>query len=403
MARLARVAAGATPQPAQPALPAAAADPVASTSSSSALPSPSVLVIGSAAIDLTSSVSGPLVPGTTTPGTVFVSPGGVGRNIAEAAQALLPAGEVMLLSAVGTDVSGTDTDAFGDLLKLELGKGGLRTDGLVPLPGATSVCNLLLEKDGDLVGGVADMDIVEGLTVETVTRRLRDTAPKLVVFDCNLRPEVIEAIVATAAELNIPTLCDPTSTPKISRLLPALRAHPRALTHLSPNQLELDHLYAAISESDDNGWEFVNSIGLGPDWRAGLEAFSSRKHRDWIRNHGVATKMVACLPFVGGFWLKAGAAGLVHLRFEASRPREGWPESLAHKVPSGPLEGQWLVLSHYPAPVITPEEIVSTTGAGDTLVGGLVAGLVSGGPEIDWVSSAVERVGRSLRSRRAVA
>ncbi|TXT11056.1 hypothetical protein VHUM_01807 [Vanrija humicola] len=389
VARLARAAAGA-PQPAQPALPA-----------SSAGAQPPVLVIGSAAIDLTSSVAGPLVPGTTTPGTVFVSPGGVGRNIAEAAQALLPAGEVMLLSAVGA--SGSGTDAFGDLLKLELAKGGLRTDGLVALPGATSVCNLLLEKDGDLVGGVADMNIVEGITGEVATQALRDAAPKLVVFDCNLRSDVIEAIVGTAAQLGVPALCDPTSTPKIARLLPALRAHPRALTHLSPNQLELDHLYAALSESDDNGWEFVSALGLGAEWRASLEAFCARKNRDWIRNHGVATKMVACLPFVGGFWVKAGAAGLVHLRFEASRPRDGWPDSLAHKVPSGPLEGQWLVLSHYPAPVITPEEIVSTTGAGDTLVGGLVAGLVSGGPEADWVSAAVERVGRSLRSRRAVA
>ncbi|KAL1410225.1 hypothetical protein Q8F55_004230 [Vanrija albida] len=399
VARLARAGAAA-PQPAQPALPVAPSPPTPA-SPSPPLPPPAVVVVGSAAIDLTSSVEGPLAPGTTTPGTVFVSPGGVGRNIAEAAQALLPAGAVQLVSAVGTDGAGA-TDAFGDLLKLELAKTGLRADGLVPLPGATAVCNLVLER-GDLLGGVADMAIVEGLTPAAVTARVRGAAPKLLVFDCNLRPEVIDALLATAAELAIPTLCDPTSALKLARLLPALRAHPRALTHLAPNELELDHLYAAISEGDDNGWEFVNALGLGPDWRAGLEAFTKRKHRDWIRNHGVATKMVACLPFVGGFWLKAGAAGLVHLRFEVARPRDGWPESLAHRVPSGPLEGQWLVLSHYPAPVIAPEEIVSTTGAGDTLVGGLVAGLVGGGAEIEFVSSAVERVGRSLRSRRAVA
>jgi pseudouridine-5'-phosphate glycosidase/pseudouridine kinase len=66
-------------------------------------------------------------------------------------------------------------------------------------------------------------------------------------------------------------------------------------------------------------------------------------------------------------------------------------------------DGKYLVLTHYPALKIDEKEIISTTGAGDTLVGGLVAGLVDGGKdEAGWVGRALERVGKTIRSNRAV-
>lgn len=152
---------------------------IPNTSAQSSLPSPSTLVFGSAAVDLTSTSTYSLAPRTTTPGEVFVSPGGVGRNIAEAAQNLLPPNSVQLVSAYGS-VSGscesntTEPDAFGKLLLFELAGANMRADGLVGKEGRnTSVCSLTLEKDGDLVAGVADMGIVETLTEEFVRPRLR--------------------------------------------------------------------------------------------------------------------------------------------------------------------------------------------------------------------------------------
>lgn len=70
---------------------------------------------------------------------------------------------------------------------------------------------------------------------------------------------------------------------------------------------------------------------------------------------------------------------------------------------AGPHVGKSLIIAHYPAPTIREDEIVSTTGAGDSLVGGLVAGLVKGLEEAEMVGEALDRVGKSLRSRRAVA
>jgi pseudouridine-5'-phosphate glycosidase/pseudouridine kinase len=190
---------------------------------------PSVLVFGSAAIDITSQPSTELIPGTTTPGSIFVSPGGVGRNIAEAAQKSLSPGSVKLVTKIAfapalggisslvsatsststsmpmstssstsarsnsdskssiDNANGSEPDAFGKLLMMEMVSSGLRLDGLIPEieakainsisdPGShgvasanTSGCSLTLSKSGDLVNGVADMGIVERLMPDTVS------------------------------------------------------------------------------------------------------------------------------------------------------------------------------------------------------------------------------------------
>lgn len=51
------------------------------------------------------------------------------------------------------------------MLKSESQKLGMRTDGFVTWESAhrTAVCNMLLDSSGSLVGGVADMDVVEAL------------------------------------------------------------------------------------------------------------------------------------------------------------------------------------------------------------------------------------------------
>ena len=131
---------------------------------------PLVQVFGSAAIDITTRPSIPLQPRTTTPGSIILTPGGVGRNIAEATQNLLPAGSVQLVSMIGLDPSspGSGVDGFGKVLKLEMEGSGMRVDGLVEIEGRTAGCTLSLGMEGDLNDGVADMGIIEGLTPDLV-------------------------------------------------------------------------------------------------------------------------------------------------------------------------------------------------------------------------------------------
>jgi len=103
----------------------------------------------------------------TTPGLVSLSPGGVGRNIAEATHRILskksgPHAPV-LVSLIGDDI-------MGGVLRNELSRVGMRTDGLVPILGkASAVCNMVLDTEGGLLTGVADMDIIESLEGKAVS------------------------------------------------------------------------------------------------------------------------------------------------------------------------------------------------------------------------------------------
>lgn len=125
---------------------------------------PRLLVVGCAAIDISAQASpdgeSALAAHSTIPGSVSLTLGGVGRNIAEAAHRLSPS-DTKLLSAIGDD-------SFGRLLLSELDKMGLRTDGLIKCPGRTSVCNMTFDSKGHLVNGVADMDVIAELNEEKV-------------------------------------------------------------------------------------------------------------------------------------------------------------------------------------------------------------------------------------------
>lgn len=46
----------------------------------------------------------------------------------------------------------------------------MRTDGVMIAPQRSAVCNMVLDGSGNLVGGVADMDIVQSIEPEVVWR-----------------------------------------------------------------------------------------------------------------------------------------------------------------------------------------------------------------------------------------
>ena len=63
----------------------------------------------------------------------------------------------MLVTLVGEDT-------VGDVMRNELWRIGMRTNGLIPIPGkASDVRNVALDTEGGLITGVADMGIIESL------------------------------------------------------------------------------------------------------------------------------------------------------------------------------------------------------------------------------------------------
>lgn len=189
-------------------------------------------------------------------------------------------------------------------------------------------------------------------------------------------------------------------------LLPSSPSDHRPLTHLSPNTLELDlihqHLTSASPALEERSWEYISSLNLTSEWRAKVDALSHRPGLglEWITREGIVQKAVGCLPWITSLWIKAGRRGLLHLRITTVKP-EPVSSGISQKL-EVVHEGKYLALTHYPAVEVPEGEVVSTTGAGDTLVGGLVAGLLSSDEEAVWVQRALERVTRTLRSRRAV-
>lgn len=128
-----------------------------------------VVVVGCAAVDITSQAETPITPEqkSTYPGKVSLSLGGVARNIAEAAHRVTS-------GSAGADVSALlvapiGDDAFGKLISATIQSLGMRTDGLLSVEGRRSaVCNLLLESHGELQCGVSDMDLPQGWEADQV-------------------------------------------------------------------------------------------------------------------------------------------------------------------------------------------------------------------------------------------
>ena len=132
--------------------------------------SANIAIVGCAAVDITAQELPNTDPGlakhSTAPGHVKFSLGGVARNVAEVTHRILESKSsklsAILLAPVGKD-------PFGQTLLRESGSLGMRTDGLLEFENETSaVCNIVLESDGTLVGGVADMGINQRMTADAV-------------------------------------------------------------------------------------------------------------------------------------------------------------------------------------------------------------------------------------------
>ena len=151
----------------------------------------------------------PMVPGSSNPGTVRTSLGGVARNVA---QNLARLGcDVLLCSRVGDD------DAGGRVIAQRLDTSLITVSQICPTASYTAV----LEPCGELVIGLADMDVYDELTpavLAPTVPRLREAG--LWFLDANL-PAATMAWLLEQAE--VPVAADAVSVAKSPRLLPLLR------------------------------------------------------------------------------------------------------------------------------------------------------------------------------------
>jgi pseudouridine kinase len=156
---------------------------------------------------------GPLVLGTSNPGSVHVAMGGVARNVAESLARL---GEnVTLVSRVGDDAAGRQVREHAARAGIDT---TLFTTSRVH---STASYTAILENNGELVIGLADMDIYDEITpavLEPALARLREHSHWFV--DANVPGATIGWLLSVAGGILVTV--DAISVAKAPRLAPLL-------------------------------------------------------------------------------------------------------------------------------------------------------------------------------------
>jgi pseudouridine kinase len=174
--------------------------------------SPQVVVVGAAGIDTKGRPRKALVPGTSNPGDIRISVGGVGRNIAEGLARL--GVRTTLLSAVGDD-------EWGQRILERTAAGGVDVSQVLINAGHSSAAYLaILDEAGEKSISIDDMDIMESVTPQYIYAHRRwIKEADMVVMDANLSPRVIRSLISTAKKYNVPVCADPTSAILAQRLI----------------------------------------------------------------------------------------------------------------------------------------------------------------------------------------
>jgi pseudouridine-5'-phosphate glycosidase/sugar/nucleoside kinase (ribokinase family) len=239
------------------------------------------IVVGGAVADLVASpaAGSTVLLRTSSPGTLRVSPGGVGRNIAEGLARL--GAHPLLLAAVGDDAFGDQLLSHAASLQGEMGVGSYRYggeggsesggEGGGGVGGSGGVCGIdvsrvlrvsgertatytaVMDHTSDLIAAIADMDVHRHVTPEYVRTALGsalDGAP-LCVADANLSGAALQELARLAAASQTPLWLEPVSVSKAHAACCSLVEAGLfgALTFTSPNEDEAVAMAAALQGS----------------------------------------------------------------------------------------------------------------------------------------------------------
>ncbi|ESK97925.1 carbohydrate kinase [Moniliophthora roreri MCA 2997] len=367
---------------------------------------PKVIIVGASAVDVSSrSVTKSdaiLSVHSTVPGRISLTLGGVARNIAEASHRVSESKDsVMLLSPIADDL-------LGDFVRRETSKLGMRVDGLLTGLDATAACNMVLDADGNLVTGIADMTIIQDFGSQTANRIIEQYRPSIIALDGNMSTNTITGIVKFCHAKGIKILFEPTSVKKSTQILQSIsEIYDCAIApihFITPNLLELKQIYKSAREDHDlfsrtDWWNTIDSFSLGTQFRMDVELLSrvqtsekkgSSGTLSFLVNEGIAQMAVNLLPFFKHIFIKCGERGVVaamhvHGKSEWSKQQTNIYERcvVSHGLNTA------VVLAHFPA---LPVEVVNVTGAGDSFVGALLSRLAEQPKSLDGFSPLKETV-----------
>eukprot|EP01137_Pigoraptor_chileana_P019530 Opistho-2@80680 len=321
------------------------------------------VVVGGAIVDLVARPrpGHPLIARSSNPGRVRESYGGVARNIADCLARLRL--DPLLITAIGSDARG------GALIRHSQSI-GMRTDGFLQVDGYdTAVYNAILDTEGELVVGVTDGDVFEAIGLDTVSVHadVIRSSP-MTCIDGNVSDDTLRFVANLCEESKVPLLFEPTSVEKARN---AVDAGIISKVHIiKPNADELEAMAAATGLSR-------NSTLAAEAELSGLCDNGGIPHE--YMEH--VERGLHMLNFVRYVVITLGPGGVILCRKSSDSNTR-----TAKHFPAGP-----------------PVSVVNVTGAGDSLVGGLVYGIVTGRGYDTAVRCGIVAARHSLRHFDAVA
>lgn len=196
------------------------------------------VVVGGVNMDIGGKSFSPLIPRDSNPGTVTMSVGGVGRNIAHNISLL--GIDARMLSAMGCDL-------YAEKIAATCAECGLDFSRVRQVRDAsTSTYVYLGGPDGDMTLAVSDMAVCQYITPEYLEANMTLlSGAQVVVVDTNI-PE--ESIVWLCQNVKAPIFADPVSVTKAEKLRGVLGM----LHTLKPNRLEAELLSGVPIRSGDD-------------------------------------------------------------------------------------------------------------------------------------------------------
>jgi sugar/nucleoside kinase (ribokinase family) len=178
-----------------------------------------VVVVGGAVVDLIGSIHTPLArTGTSNPGTIRTTYGGVGRNIAESLARL--GGDVTLATAVADDSSGRNIIERARHIGIDVSNFKIlpsedSDDSSSAVRRSTAVYNAIHDSSGELCIGIADMTIFSEISPQYIAQ-LADTirTSRVVVSDGNISVEAFRALAGLCKQFDTALFFEPTSDHK---------------------------------------------------------------------------------------------------------------------------------------------------------------------------------------------
>jgi pseudouridine kinase len=185
---------------------------------------PDIVVIGGANLDIKARPSAGLISGTSNPGRIAISVGGVARNIAHNLARLgVP---VSLITALGRD-------AVADQLRRETEAAGVDMSMTHIGEQPSGIYCAVLDPEGELAIGINGMDVMDGMVPEMLEPfKAPIIGSKYVVIDCNLPLETLEWIFMLMRHGEARVIVETVSVAKSEKLkrLLAKGYHPFAAT-----------------------------------------------------------------------------------------------------------------------------------------------------------------------------